>query len=412
MSNIKSKGEMQMKKKIASVLLAMTMVAALAGCGGGNSDSSAASSASSAKAASESTQAASEAKEEATEAASEAKEEAAAEATETAAASGDIAEMEECEDSYIREHYQDFCGTDSVEGKKVGFTLQTLGNDFMKYLSEGIKGAFEGAGCEISIDSCEGDSTRQIEIIENYITMGMDLIIAFPVNGDSLVAVAGQAEDNGVPVLAFAMDIPSDKITTHIISADENKMGAACGQMASDWADSNLADLDKVEVLYIGSTTSPEIAVRSDATEATLKENPRLNVTRVDTPDSTDTNSGRNTTENCFQGGVHYDMLVCCNSITAVGADSYLMSSDSPIEDVSKFAMFLVDETDEIDAVILASENNESTIRGTISMGDIGDTVDVLLSSSMPILTKGNPVTYIYGSAIPIDAETLKAKGQ
>jgi ABC-type sugar transport system substrate-binding protein len=397
-----------MKKKIASVLLAMTMVAALVGCGGNNNASSSASS----SAASES-KASSEAKEEAAETKEEAAE--AKEATETAEAAeaaGDTAQMTECEDTYMREHFEEFCGTGSPEGKKVGFTVPSVGNDFMKYLSEGITAALEGAGCEVSADSCEGDSTRQIEIIENYITMGMDLIIAFPLNGDSLVAVTGQAEDAGIPVVAFAMDIPNDKITTHIISADENKMGAACGQMASDWADENLADLDKVEVLYIGSTTSPEHATRSDATEAKLKENPRLNVTRVDTPDANDTNSGRNTTENCFQGGAHYDMLVCVNATNALGADSYLMSSDSPLEDLSRFATFAVDETAEIDAAILASENNESTIRGTISMGDISDTVDVLMSSCMPILTDGNPVNIINGSALPIDAETLKAKQQ
>jgi ABC-type sugar transport system substrate-binding protein len=406
---------MQMKKKIAGVILAMTMVAALVGCGG-SSTSSASSASSAASSASSEAKASSETKEEAAveAAVEEAVEEAAVEeaAEEIAEATGDVAQMDECEDTYMREHYEEFCGTGSPEGKKVGFTVPSVGNDFMKYLSEGITAALEGAGCVVSADSCEGDSTRQIEIIENYITMGMDLIIAFPLNGDSLVAVTGQAEDAGIPVVAFAMDIPNDKITTHIISADENKMGAACGQMASDWADENLADLDKVEVLYIGSTTSPEHATRSDETEAKLKENPRLNVTRVDTPDANDTNAGRNTTENCFQGGAHYDMLVCVNATNALGADSYLMSSDSPLEDLDKFATFAVDETSEIDAAILASENNESTIRGTISMGDISDTVDVLMSSCMPILTDGNPVNIINGSALPIDAETLKAKQQ
>ena len=395
-----------MRKKLLGIAIATAMAATLAACGGG---STASTSSASAK-----TESKSETKEESK---AETKEESKAETKEESkaeepAGSGAALQMDECEDTFMREHYEEFCGDESPEGKSVGFTLQSLGNDFMKYLSEGIRAAFEAQGCDISIDSCEGDSTRQVEIIENYITMGKDLIIIFPLNGESLVAVAGQAEDAGIPVVAFAMDVPNEKVTTHIISADESVMGAACGQMASDWADENLADQDTVEVLFIGSTTSPEMADRSDATEEALKANSRINVTRVDSPNSNDTNEGRNVTENSFQGGKYYDMVVACNSNTAIGVDSYIMSSDSPIPDLSKFAIFLVDETGEIDEAIINSLENKSAIRGTISMGDISDTVDVLLTSCMPILTGGNPVNHINGSAMPLDPETLLAKAE
>ena len=49
------------------------------------------------------------------------------------------------------------------------------------------------------------------------------------------------------------------------------------------------------------------------------------------------------------------------------------MSTDCPVEDLSKTAIFTVDETEEIDAKILSSENNESVLRGTISLGTLDD---------------------------------------
>lgn len=314
-------------------------------------------------------------------------------------------------DTYLKEHYEDYCGTESAEGKKVGLTVQTLGNDFMVYLTEGIQEAFKAQGIDIQIDSCDGDSNTQVQQVENYITMGMDLIVVFPLNGDSMITVMDQAESEGIPTIAFAMDVDSENLTTHLISAEEDTMGIAAAEMASDWIDETFPDAKdgEVKVLLIGSTTSPELGTRCDAMEETISANSKVTVTRQDTTDSNSTDEGRNVAENMFLGET-YDCVIAANATTALGVDSYVMSTDSPIEDLSKFGIFTVDETDEVDAKITSSTDNESAIRGTISMGAISDTVEALVAASMPILTGGTPITHVDGAAIPVTPETLAAK--
>ena len=67
-----------------------------------------------------------------------------------------------------------------------------------------------------------------------------------------------------------------------------------------------------------------------------------------------------------------------------------------------------MDETDEIDAKILASETDESVLRGTVSMGSMEATVNDFMKGMDPILKGETPVERVDGSASPLTPETLK----
>ena len=181
--------------------------------------------------------------------------------------------------------------------------------------------------------------------------------------------------------------------------------------MASDWIDETFPDAGdgEIDVLLIGSTSSPEMAVRSENMER-ITENPKVTMHRQDTQDSNSTDAGRNATENEFMVKDDYDVVLCMNASTALGADSYLMSASSPVKDPSKIAIFTVDETAEIDEKILASKDNGSIIRGTVSMGDIGDTTRSFIAAITPILTDGTVVRHVNGSAVKLDYDSLKEK--
>lgn len=344
-----------MKKKLLAVLLSMTMVAALlAGCGGKDEGADS----------------------------GEAKTEASSE-----------------EDSGEKS---------GPEGKFVGFTVPSVGNDFMLALTDAVKAAVEETGAEMQVDSADGDVTKQIEQIENYITMGADLIVAFPINGESLTTVCQKAMDEGIPVFAFAMAIP-DGATTTMLSAEESTMGAACADMTSEWIDATFADAKdgEVTVFMIASSYSPEAVDRSEAMKA-IADNKKVNLIVEETPDWNSSDEARSLIENAFQVHPDIDVVIACNATTALGVDSYMSSSDCPVEDLSKFGIFTVDETTEVVSKITASKNNESVLRGTISMGAISDTVNDFMKGAMPILNGEEPIEMINGQATPITADTVE----
>lgn len=386
-----------MRKKMLSIALAGTMVAAMfAGCG----SSGTASSASSASAASSVSESASEASSE--EASSASAESTSESSTETAGL--------ELDDSELLENIAEYTGDGTLEGKKIGFSTLSLGSDFLAALADQIQAAVEAAGASMQVDSADGDANTQVEQIENYVTMGMDMIIVFAVSPEALVSVIGNAKDDGVPVMAFAYEIPTDDVRISMISADEEIYGSMAAQLASDWIDETFPDAEdgSVDVLVIGATDTQEDSVRSANLER-ISENSKVNMTRYDVTDPNVSDEGRKTAENQFLLKSDYDAVLCCNAATALGVNAYLMSSDSPIaaEDRANFGIFLVDETTEIVSNINDSIDNNSLIRGTVSMGALSRTVEIVMACITNVLTDGTPVTRVNGSGENITAANV-----
>ena len=293
-------------------------------------------------------------------------------------------------------------------GKKVGFTVPTLASDFINYLTQAVQGAFAEMDVEVQVDSCDGDVTKQIEQIENYVSMGMDAVIAFPVNGEALGVAVKNATDAGVPVFGFAMEIPN--VTSEMISAEETVMGGACGQMASDWVDATFPDAadGEIKVAALRGSTQPELVVRSDAMCQAVAKNPKVTLIEIESENQDDQQVARRMIENEFNKTPNISVIVACNAESALGANSFVMSPDSPVADLNKFGIFGVDETTEIDENIKASINNESAIRGIISMGGIPDTIADMMKGMLPILCEGEIVPRIDGSIFPITAENVE----
>lgn len=390
-----------MRRKMMCAAVAAAMAGTLfAGCGGGAADSAGeASSAASASAVSEA-------------AAESAAESTAESAEESASGSVTSQTAEAMSDKELIANLDDYLGDESMEGKKIGMTVQSLGNDFMISLTNALQAAVEAEGATIQIDPCDGDSNLQIEQIENYVTMGMDLVVAFPLNGEALVSAMDHAHEAGIPTMAFAMEIPTDTLTTIMKSAEEDEMGYAAAQMASNWIDETFPDAGdgEVKVLLLGASTSPEAVKRTEAMESIVDINSKVTLKRQDSTDWNDQDAGRSLTENEFMVDSEYDVVLAVNATTALGADSYLTSSDSPISDRSKAAIFAVDETDEIDQKILASETDESLIRGTFSLGSAEDLAATFMATVKPVLTKGTVVPRVAGTGTEVTLEYLKNK--
>lgn len=359
-----------MKRKVLSLILGVAMTAALvAGCG--NSGST------------ESTSA----------------------PADTSGAADTEAVIESSAES-VADAVTDALGTTSGEGKKVGMTVPTIGNDFMLALTDAMRAAIEETGAEVQFDSAENNVTTQISQIENDITMGCDILVVWAVNGDGVANACQTAVAQDIPVLAFAYEIPG--ATCSVISATDEDMGSACAQMASDWIDENYADAadGEVKVFVMTSSTTPESVIRSDAILETIKTNSKVTVVEAEVTDQDKTDAARTLAENTLLANPDTDVIICMNGTCGVGTESYVMSNGSPIEDKSKFAIFCVDETDEIISKIQASVNNESVLRGTVSMGDINATVTDFMKAMTPLLNGTEPVS-VDGAATVVTPDTL-----
>lgn len=154
-----------MKRKVLAALLTLTIAgASLAGCSGGKTG--------------ETTTAA--------QTQAETKAETKAEAKETAKES--IAEVKE---NGGKEHY------------KFGFAATTMNNPFFHAIQEAIEEVVDENGDELIVIDAQNDAQKQISMVEDLLTQGIDLLFLCPIDSASIKSSLEQCGKAGVPVVNF-----------------------------------------------------------------------------------------------------------------------------------------------------------------------------------------------------------------
>ncbi len=291
------------------------------------------------------------------------------------------------------------------EGLTIGMTVPSVSNDFMVALSDALQAYLTDQGHTVQFDSAEGDVNKQMTQVENDAQMGCDAIVVWPVNGEGLSSTVTKIVESGIPVLAFANDIPGASASQ--IAADDKTMGAAQAELASDWIDATFPDAgDKeVKVFVMTAANTPQAVERSEGMQTIAELNSKVDMITASV-DWDSPNESRTLIENTLLVNPDVKVIMCPGGTPAVAANSFVMSPASPVEDKAHFAVFGVDETEEIDAAIVASAGDEAVLRGTVSMGTIGDTINDFAKAIQPYLD-GGEIQSVSGSAFKLTAESL-----
>ena len=190
-----------MKKKVLSMVLATSMVAAaLVGCGGGASETAAPAADTSA----------------ATEEAPAATAEEEAPAAEAPAA--------------------------AASGNKVGVAMPT--KDLQRWNQDGsnMQAELEAAGYEVDLQYASNDVATQVSQIENMINGGCSALVIASIDGESLTTVLESAKSAGIPVIAYDRLIMNTDAVSYYATFDNYMVGTKQGQYIVDTLDLDNAD--------------------------------------------------------------------------------------------------------------------------------------------------------------------------
>ena len=200
-----------MKKKIVSVLLSMTMVAAiLAGCG-----SSAANTAAPAA-------------------------DAAAPAADEAAPAADTAAADTAAPAA------------SGAGKKVAVAMPTQSSERWMHDGANMKEQLEKLGYEVDLQYAEDDVQAQVSQIENMIAAGADCLVIAAIDSDALVNVEAQAKDAGIPVIAYDRLLMNTDAVSYYATFDNKGVGTKIGEYIVQHCGATKDDPKTIE-LFMGS---------------------------------------------------------------------------------------------------------------------------------------------------------------
>lgn len=280
----------------------------------------------------------------------------------------------------------------------VCLSIQSTQNDFMATVVAQLKAKFTAGGYKFEYAAAEGSSQRQIEQIENFVTLGADEIIVMAVEPTSLKDVCQRAIDKGVVIFAFTQN--TQAYTTYI-GADEKKVGQSIVNLASKWVDKafpTAADGTVNTVIFSYSGT-PEAAKRSTALK-NIAANKKIKITNVVEIENT-TAAAQQAAENLAQTDPKTNLIVSYNGGMAIGVNSYVMSPGSIVKDKTKFGVFGSELTTEITSLIQMSATDKSVLRGTAQLGGGGAIIfGTIFDLSVKIL-KGE--AFVADNFAPVD---------
>jgi len=288
----------------------------------------------------------------------------------------------------------------------IALSIATTQNDFMSMLQKGFKDRFEAAGYKFESASADGSSQKQIEQIENFISMGASEIIVMAVEPTSLTDVCQRAIDKGVKIFAFTTNTVA---YSAYMGSDESKVGESIANIASKWVDKAYADAGEgtVNAVIFSYTGTPEAAARSNALATIASKNKKIKVTKTVEVENT-TDAAQKAVENLAQTNPETNLIICYNGAMAVGVNSYVMSPGSIIKDKSKFAVFGSDLTTEFAKAIEDSKTDASVFRGTAQIGgNIQEALDKMVNTSISMLNNESYEKDDYADVDEIDEDNI-----
>ncbi|MDD3140094.1 MAG: sugar ABC transporter substrate-binding protein [Lachnospiraceae bacterium] len=133
----------------------------------------------------------------------------------------------------------------SGEGKLYGITYWCE-SDFFKTVADSISAKAEADGGKAVVVDAQQDSTKQIQIIEDFIAQGVDAVFLNPVDRDAVTPALQKLKDANIPVINFDSSVAQLDMVNAYVATDNKQAGVLCAEaMIKDLPDGgNIAVLN------------------------------------------------------------------------------------------------------------------------------------------------------------------------
>lgn len=282
----------------------------------------------------------------------------------------------------------------------IGMSQCNLGEPWRVAMNDQIAMAAEKhPEFEVIFADAAQDNSKQIADIENFVQMGVDLIITSPNEATPLTNAVSAAYDAGIPVILLDRKIDGDKYT-QFIGADNVDMGRIAGEYV---ADTLLPDGGKVCEIKGLEGTSGGID-RDNGFREGIKENDKIEIVAVNNADWL-REKAITVAEEMLQTNDEIDLFLALNDPMAEGA--YIAAKNAGKEGDILFVGF--------DGLPTPDGGIRSVMDGRLSMTQVYPTGGTeAIESAYQLLVEGKELdktlTLTSEIVVPDNAEELLAK--
>lgn len=266
----------------------------------------------------------------------------------------------------------------SDEKKSVGFVTFGLGGDFFQSLADTYVEKFEAAGWDAQYADGQFDPTAQMEAAENYIAMGVDVLVIWAVAPEAMDSVVQEAMDKGIKVISFVAEL-SDYDA--LMVSDDADIADCCAKLAAKWIDETYADAEdhSVPVAVFSCRTAQTGVIQADELVKIEEFSTKAKfVKEVECSDETAA-VGLDAMQNLYTTNPEIKVFLSAHNALGTGINNYFTAADSPVTDYSDMGIFVVNGDSSTAELIKESVDGTSPFRGTVMTGSVDETAQEML---------------------------------
>lgn len=266
----------------------------------------------------------------------------------------------------------------SSEGHTAAFVTFGLGADFFQSLADTFVSTMEDAGWEAQYADGQYDPTAQIEAAENFIAMGVDVLVIWSVAPEAMDGVIQQATDAGIKVIAFVA--PTSQYDL-LMLADDADLADNCAKLAAQWIDETYADAEdhSVPVAVFTCRTAETGVVQGDELLKIEDFSQKAKfVTEVEC-ENEDMSVGQSKAENLYTSNPEIKVFLTAHNGLGMGINAFYTAVNSPATDYSDMGIFVINGDNATGDLIKGSVEGKNPMRGMVMTGGVEDTANEIL---------------------------------
>ena len=260
-----------------------------------------------------------------------------------------------------------------TQGLKIGVTVQSLNNQVWAGACSKMKEMAEAEGNSLTYVSCDDNSAKQIEQIENYISSQCNVIMVNPSDPNAIESVCKDAQAAGIKIMCWDNDMENTDLNWVI---NNEELGYMIGEQAAQFINEKFAD-GTCEVAVLDYPQTEILLERENGILSALKEK-APNATVVSQQPAIDANEGMSAMETILQANPDVKVVCCIGGGGAVGANEAFKANGTISDDIGIFA---ADATDEELTAMVNGEANRMSVMITGVPTKIGETVYGMLTA-------------------------------
>ncbi|MDR1801843.1 MAG: sugar ABC transporter substrate-binding protein [Lachnospiraceae bacterium] len=255
-----------------------------------------------------------------------------------------------------------------LNGKSVGFGCPMLSVEFFASMSTEFEHFFTSRGAKYTALSADGNPATQVENIENFVSMGTDILILFLVDESAATDAMIKAREAGVYVVVVANIMKDPNSYDTCITVDQYESGEVGAKECAAWVDATFPDAEAgtIDVILLYTTSESGLLVRVEAMKTLAELTDKVKLYEYDLGAETSQDGAMEYAEQALMEHPDAKLIFCYGSVMALAADEVAMKQ---VTDKDHFAIIGIDSIDVVLDRIGKSTTNESLIRKSIKLG-------------------------------------------